>query len=144
MKGNRQNAFLTNPPTVPQEKKHRGGLRSAGQVPIRRTPQSCHWEMEQKTRVRALPPAESDCAQLSEKLGWRETVFKGNPFKNPTLSFRVLLDSEQNSEVGTEISHKSPVFHMHSLPGHSHPPPEGTLVIIDELIIDTLLSPTAL
>ncbi|CAN0195492.1 unnamed protein product [Rangifer tarandus platyrhynchus] len=55
--------------------KHRGGLGSAGQVPIRRTLQRHRWEMEQKTRSgHCLQPGshvEAGCTQLSEKLGWR-------------------------------------------------------------------------
>ena len=80
--------------------KHRGGLGSAGRVPVRRALKRHRWETEQKTRSGyCLQPGghvEAACTQLSERLGWRETVFKGNPLKNPTLSSRVLSDSEQN------------------------------------------------
>ena len=80
------------------EEKHRG-LGSAGRVPTRRALQRHRWETEQKTRSgHCLQPGghvEAACTQLSETLGWRETAFKGNPLKNPTLSSRVLSASEQ-------------------------------------------------
>lgn len=60
-----------------------GRTEGAGQVPIKehRRVATGKWNRRLGSGHHTSESGESGCAQLSEKLGWRETVFKGNPLK---------------------------------------------------------------
>ena len=64
------------------------------------------------------------------------------PCKSCTLKdfifFRVLLDSQQNWEKGTEMSHMPPPPHMHSLPIINILPPEWYICCDWRIYTDTL------